>query len=39
MKNIIKQLLREQFVNEETYTNDIEKFLDQDPKNMTTGTA
>lgn len=39
MKNIIKQLLREQFVNEETYTNDIEKFLDQDPKKMTTGTA
>jgi hypothetical protein len=39
MKNIIKKLLREQFVSEERYSNDIRKFLDQDPKRMTTGTA
>ena len=39
MKNIIKQLLREQFVVEERYSNDIYKFLDQDPKRMTVGTA
>jgi hypothetical protein len=38
-KMTIKNLIREQFVNEATYTNDIHKFLDQDPKRMTTGTA
>ena len=39
MKNIIKQLLRETFLAEEAYTNNIREFLDQDPKLMTMGTA
>jgi hypothetical protein len=39
MKNIIKKLLRENFVNEARFTNDIYKFLDQDPRRMTIGTA
>lgn len=39
MKDIIKKLLRENFVVEARYSNDIRKFLDQDPRLMTVGTA
>jgi hypothetical protein len=39
MKDIIKELLRENFVVEARYSNDIRKFLDQDPRLMTVGTA